>query len=331
MPAAPAAVAAYLMYRAEQGASVATVRMARAAISAAHRQGAADDPCRHPGVAQVLKGLSRSGKGRGRSQVQGLDWRAADLAAGVAANGGRSLAGLRDAALIQVMSDALLRVSEAAALDVADVQRQVDGSGTVTVRSSKTDQEGRGHVRYLGAPTMQRLAAGLSGAGSTAGGPLFRQVLKDGATVTGRLGARSIRSIIAKRAAAAGVAGRVSGHSLRVGSAQSLAAAGRRPGRIAGSGRLAGADHAGALRTPPARSTRRRRQAPLPGGPVGAQGSQLGANVPTERPLGSDVSFRPIRPPGHRERTEGDASERQERGAIRLARLLLIGRCRPNS
>ena len=148
MPAAPVAVAAYLAHRAEQGASVATVRMARAAISAAHRQGAADDPCKHPGVLQVLKGLSRTGKGRGRGQVQGLDWRAADLAAGVAANGGRSLAGLRDATIIQVMSDALLRVSEAAALDVADVQRQVDGSGTVTVRSSKTDQEGRGHVRY---------------------------------------------------------------------------------------------------------------------------------------------------------------------------------------
>ena len=142
------AVAAYLAHRAEQGASVATVRMARAAISAAHRQCGADDPCRHPGVLQVLKGLSRTGKGRGRGQVQGLDWRAADLAAGVAANGGRSLAGLRDATIIQVMSDALLRVSEAAALDVADVQRQVDGSGTVTVRSSKTDQEGRGHVRY---------------------------------------------------------------------------------------------------------------------------------------------------------------------------------------
>ena len=226
MPAAAVAVAAYLAHRAEQGASVATVRMARAAISAAHRQGGADDPCRHPGVLQVLKGLSRTGKGRGRGQVQGLDWRAADLAAGVAANGGRSLAGLRDAALIQVMSDALLRVSEAAALDVADVQRQADGSGTVTVTGSKTDQEGRGHVRYLGAPTMQRLSAWLSGAGITAGGPLFRQVLKDGATVTGRLGAWSIRAIIAKRAADAGIAGRVSGHSLRVGSAQSLAAAG---------------------------------------------------------------------------------------------------------
>ena len=226
MPAAPVAVAAYLAHRAEQGASVATVRMARAAISAAHRQCGADDPCRHPGVVRVLKGLSRTGKGRGRGQVQGLDWRAADLAAGVAANGGRSLAGLRDAALIQVMSDALLRVSEAAALDVADVQRQADGSGTVTVTGSKTDQEGRGHVRYLGAPTMQRLSAWLSGAGIVNGGPLFRQVLKDGATVTARLGARSIRAIIAKRAADAGIAGRVSGHSLRVGAAQSLAAAG---------------------------------------------------------------------------------------------------------
>ena len=64
MPAAPVAVAAYLAHRAEQGASVATVREARAAISAAHRQDAADDPCKHPGVLQVLKGLSRTGKGR---------------------------------------------------------------------------------------------------------------------------------------------------------------------------------------------------------------------------------------------------------------------------
>ena len=39
------------------------------------------------------------------------------------------------------------------------------------------------------------------------------------------LDVRSIRSIIATRAAAAGIPDRVSGHSLRVGSAQSLAAA----------------------------------------------------------------------------------------------------------
>ena len=89
MPAAPAAGAAYLTHR----ASVVTVRMARAAISARHRQGADDEPCKHPGVVQVLKGLSRNG--RGRCQVQGLDWRAADLAAGIAANGGHSPASRR--------------------------------------------------------------------------------------------------------------------------------------------------------------------------------------------------------------------------------------------
>ena len=56
----------------------------------------------------------------------------------------------------------------------------------------------------------------------------------------------------------------------RLGSAQSLAAAGARAGGIAGRGRLAGADHAGALRTAPARGPRRRRQAPLSGRRVGA-------------------------------------------------------------
>ena len=73
------------------------------------------------------------------------------------------------------MSDALLlRVSEAEALNIADVQRQGDGRGTVTVTSSKPDQDGRGHVRYLGAATMQRIGAWIGGDGinATDGGPL---------------------------------------------------------------------------------------------------------------------------------------------------------------
>lgn len=40
------------------------------------------------------------------------------------------------------------------------------------------------------------------------------------------LSARAVRSIVATRAAQAGIEGRISGHSLRVGSAQSLASAG---------------------------------------------------------------------------------------------------------
>ena len=55
-----------------------------------------------------------------------------------------------------------------------------DGSGTVTITSSKTDQEGRGYVRYLGAPTMQRLAAWLSAAGITTGGPCSKGLSRSG-------------------------------------------------------------------------------------------------------------------------------------------------------
>ena len=66
---------------------------------------------------------------------------------------------------------------------------------------------------------------------------------------------------------AAGVSGRVSGHSLRVGSAQSLAADGAGLVELQEAGDWQAPTHASALRTAPARSTRRRRQAPLPGGP----------------------------------------------------------------
>ncbi len=50
---------------------------------------------------------------------------------------------MRDAAILAVASDALLRVGEVAALQVDDIAFEADGSGIVTIRSSKTDQEGR--------------------------------------------------------------------------------------------------------------------------------------------------------------------------------------------
>ena len=89
MPAEAAAVAAYLAERAEQ-VSPAAVRLDRASIAAAHRACGEADPCVHEGVRQVMHGISRTGRDQGRGQVGGLDWRAADLAAGIAANEGHS-------------------------------------------------------------------------------------------------------------------------------------------------------------------------------------------------------------------------------------------------
>ena len=100
-----------------------------------------------------------------------------------------------------------------------------DGSGMLTVRSSKTDQEGRGELRYLGKPTVAAVTRWLLAAGLAAGA-LFRPLRPAPGgghrAVPARLGAASVRAVIGRRAQAVdGITGRVSGHSLRVGSAQS--------------------------------------------------------------------------------------------------------------
>ena len=170
---------------------------------------------------RVLAGFRRAGRARGRGPADGVRWEQADAAAALAANGG-ALAGLRDAAILAIASDALLRVSEVAALEFADVN---PSDSTVTVRHSKTDPEGAGAVAYLGPATLKRIRTWTTAAGINSG-PLFRRIAKGGRRVGERLTSRSVRAIIRARATAAGVAGRVSGHSLRVGAAQSLAAAG---------------------------------------------------------------------------------------------------------
>ena len=97
-------------------------------------------------------------------------------------------------------------------------------ANTLTIRRSKTDQEAEGAVQYIGEPTVARVRACLDVAGIAAG-PLFQRLDRAGRP-RGRLSTVSIRAIVQRRAAEAGIEGRVSGHSLRVGGAQSLAAAG---------------------------------------------------------------------------------------------------------
>ena len=143
---------------------------------------------------RVLAGFRRAGSARGRGQVAGVRWGQADAAAAVAANGGADIAGLRDGAIIAVASDAMLRVSEIAALRVSDIERTDDGTATVKVRRSKTDQEGEGAVLFLGAPTLARLDAWCAAAGvdtAELDAPLFQRIDKAG-TPRGPISARSV-------------------------------------------------------------------------------------------------------------------------------------------
>ncbi|WP_419944517.1 tyrosine-type recombinase/integrase [Candidatus Poriferisodalis sp.] len=156
-------------------------------------------------------------------QVAAVDWTAADAASHAAAQRG-DMIGLRGAAIIAVMSDALLRVSEAAALDCQDIDRAVDGSGCVTVRHSKTDQQGAGAALFLRRATITRVDRWLEAA-AIGDGALFRRIRKGGQVTGDRLSSRSIRSIVAANAATIGIDG-ASGHSLRIGAAQSLVRSG---------------------------------------------------------------------------------------------------------
>ena len=218
-------VARYAEHLAESGKSPATIALAVAAIKAAAKASGQPNPAGTVTAAK-LRTIRREHSQRGRGQAAGLQWSEADLMAAVAANSGHSLAGLRDAALIATMSDAMLRVSELVALDAGDVTAEYDGSGRVRIRRSKTDQNAEGAVQYVGKPTMQRIRRWQDAAGITEGA-LFRRVRRGGHLGTGRLAPKSVRSILRKRARAADLdTAKVSGHSLRVGSAQSLVAAG---------------------------------------------------------------------------------------------------------
>ena len=168
---------------------------------------------------RTLAGIRREGKSRGRGQVEGIVWSEVDRVCAFAESD-NSIAGLRDAALIRLMSDCLLRVSEAVAVNCGDFKKN-----TLLIVSSKTDQEGCGEALYVGDSTLKLIRRYRSKAGIERGA-LFRRIRRGDNVTSERLTPTSARRIIKARAEAAGVNGFISGHSLRVGSAVSLAQAG---------------------------------------------------------------------------------------------------------
>ena len=174
----------------------------------------------HPPIGRLtkgtMKGIRREGSHRGRGQVDGLTWEQVDRVVDVCLES-ETLKGLRDAVLIRLMSDCLLRVSEAVAINCGDF-----GVRTLKVRKSKTDQEGKGKSLFVCDETRGLIAQYRERAGIERGA-FFRRMHKSGKVTSGRLTSRSARQIITHRAKQAGIEGFISGHSLRVGSAVSLA------------------------------------------------------------------------------------------------------------
>ena len=210
LPAAPETVAAYLASRKADGGGMPTLRMACAAIAAAHDLTGHANPCTDRLVKTAMKGFGRQAAEAGQSARQAQALTAEAVAAIRGAINGKtdsSIRAARDMAMVSVLAEAGLRRSEAAALTWADVTAEADGSGRVLIRRGKTDQEGEGATVAITAAAMtdlERLAA-MRG--------------RDPAASVFDLSDRQIARRVAAMAKLAGLGEGFSGHSGRVGMA----------------------------------------------------------------------------------------------------------------
>lgn len=240
LPALPSTVANYVGAMSTEYAA-STISRRVATWSALHEANELENPCRSRLVRQTLRGLRREAPRQRAAQPLLMD----DLLLLLEDIPSETLLGLRDRALLAVGLCLGRRRSELAALTVEDLQRidQPRRGYSVTITRSKTDQEGEGQVCWLprtGRPScpVTHLERWLKAAKITTG-PVFRSVSRHG-VVGERLTARSISTIIARRATEAGLEagpGRQwSGHSLRSGFATESARRGKSSRSIARQG-----------------------------------------------------------------------------------------------
>lgn len=216
-PAAPEHVGLYLAHLASSGRKVATIDRALAAIAVAQPNGSGRLLRQHPAVREVLRGIHRT-HGVAPSKKAALDIELLQQVMATVPNVG--LTGLRDRALLLLGWFLASRRSELVALDLADVVEVREGLA-VTIRRSKTDQEGQG--RLVGVPfagnadlcPIRALRAYLEAAAIT-DGPLFRDVRAG--RVRGRIAAATVAAVVKRACARAGLdPDAFGGHSLRAG------------------------------------------------------------------------------------------------------------------
>jgi len=226
LPAAPETVAAYIADCAGR-LKVGSIQRRLNAIAEAHKATGLDSPTTAGMVRNTLKGIRRA---LGTATAPKAPTLTDDIRAMVdAVDAG--IIGARDRALMLLGFAGAFRRSELVGLDIADCAFGKDGL-TVTLRRSKTDQDGAG--RKIGIPygsnpetcPVRTVQAWLAEVGADAG-PVFRAINRHGQVQAGRLSGIDVARIVKKLAVRAGLdPAKYAAHSLRAGHATSAAIAG---------------------------------------------------------------------------------------------------------
>ena len=240
LPGDPAALCAYLTERAADGIAMSSLDLACTAIRHMHRMHATTDPrvidpVGAETVRQVRLGLRRTYGTAPRRLARPLS--TADIRQILTSIDRTAPTGVRDAASILLGYASAMRRSELTALTLLDIQEEAAGL-LVTIRRSKTDQEGHGQtvaVARGNRPETDPVAA-LAAWRRRRGyepGPLFTRFYRSRISLQ-PLSGDAIARMLRTRAHDAGLdATRVTAHSLRAGHATTAALGGVPLARIA--------------------------------------------------------------------------------------------------
>jgi integrase len=222
LPATPDTVALYISALADTF-KVATIQLRLAAISQVHQVRGFDSPTKNEIVRSVLKGIRRT---IGTAPDQKAPLLAPDVREMVASRPA-TLLGTRDRALLLLGFSGAFRRAELVGLNVEDIEFTPEGMA-VTLRRSKTDQEGQG--RKVGIPMLpasdacpvRAVRAWLEASGITSGA-IFHPVAVGSRLMPERLSDRAV-ALVVKRSLPAGKDSRkYAGHSMRAGFVTSAA------------------------------------------------------------------------------------------------------------
>ena len=216
LPALAATVATFIAAQAREGAKPSTLSRRVAAIRYMHAANGHVSPTVAEAVKATLRGIRRAYGVAPQRKAPATAERLLQMVRFTP----DTTQGVRDRALLLLGFAGAFRRSELAALDVRDLKFVAQGL-RITIRRSKTDQEGAGQevavVRGAAACPVEAVRVWLAAA-SIVEGPVFRRVAKGARVLSAALTPHSIGLIVKRYAARAGFsAANFGAHSLRAG------------------------------------------------------------------------------------------------------------------